>query len=320
MKIINPILIGLSCSLASTAMAQIDSADVRVFHASPDAPAVDVLVDGAPVFTDLAFTDGSMNAPLFEGSYNIKVVVAGTSSAVIDVDLDLEAGTDYSVLAVNDVANIAPFVLVDDNTIAEDAARVRFFHASPDAPAVDVYVTDGPELFDNISYLGTGDYIEVGEGTYDLEVRVADTDTVVLTVPGVPLNAGGVYTIFAEGFAGGDDPSLQAVLSVDNMLGDLVIDTPFPGISGTGNGIRATGARPGSEVFFAASFAMGSADVPNCGISLDLASPRLLGSSIADEQGQAVIRRNIATTKTVYFQAVTLDDCWISPVLPFQFK
>lgn len=320
MKIITPLIAGLSCSIAMSALAQVDVAEVRVFHASPDAPSVDVLVDGTPVFTDLAFTEGTMSAPLFEGQYNIKVNVAGSSATVIDVDLDLEAGTDYSVLAVNDVANIAPFVLVDDNTIDEENARVRFFHASPDAPPVDIFVTDGPELFDNIPYLGTGDYIPVGPGTYDLEVRVADTDTVVLEVPGVELNAGSVYTVIAEGFAFGDDPSLQAVLALDNSIGDLNVLEPFPGLIDAGNGIRAKGARPGSEVFFAASFALGSADIPGCTVALDLAGPRMIGSAIADDLGEAVIRRNVITPRTVYFQAYTQDDCWVSEVLGFTFQ
>jgi hypothetical protein len=59
-----------------------------------------------------------------------------------------------------------------------------------------------------------GDYLPVDAGTYDLEVRLAGTDTVALSVPGVALADQTVYTIFAMGLAGGE-PALQAVPSVD---------------------------------------------------------------------------------------------------------
>jgi LPXTG-motif cell wall-anchored protein len=88
-------------------------------------------------------------------------------------------------------------------------------HASPDAPAVDIAVANGgPVLFANIEFKGIGDYLPVDAGSYDLEARLAGTDTVALSVPGVMLEEGTVYTIWAMGLAGGE-PALAAVPSVD---------------------------------------------------------------------------------------------------------
>jgi LPXTG-motif cell wall-anchored protein len=92
---------------------------------------------------------------------------------------------------------------------------VRFVHASPDAPAVDIAVANGgPVLFSNVPFKGVGDYLPVDAGTYDLEVRVAGTETVALSVPGVALADSTVYTVFAMGLAGGE-PALTAVPSMD---------------------------------------------------------------------------------------------------------
>jgi hypothetical protein len=96
-------------------------------------------------------------------------------------------------------------------------------HASPDAPAVDIAVADGgPVLFSNISFKEIGDYLPVDAGTYDLEVRVAGTETVALEVPGLTLNDGTVYTVFAMGLAGGE-PALTAVPSVDASYGSMML-------------------------------------------------------------------------------------------------
>jgi hypothetical protein len=134
---------------------------------------------------------------------------------VIDATLDLAADTDYTVVAVGLLADIEPLVLVDNNSApAAGKAHVRFVHASPDAPAVDIAVTGGPVLFSNVPFKGVGDYLPVDAGTYNLEARVAGTETVALSVPNVALEAGKVYTIFAMGLVGGE-PALTAVPSVD---------------------------------------------------------------------------------------------------------
>jgi LPXTG-motif cell wall-anchored protein len=182
--VISAVLV-LSMALAASAMAADGMARVRAIHASPDAPAVDIWVNGSIAFS---------NAP-FKG--------------ITDYD------TDYSVVAVGTLENIEPLVLIDNNSApALGKAHVRFVHASPDAPAVDIAVTGGPVLFSNIPFKGVGDYLPVDAGTYDLEARIAGTETVALSVPGVALENGAVYTIFAMGFADGE-PALTAVPSMD---------------------------------------------------------------------------------------------------------
>ena len=207
----------LSLALSVTAMADGHEARVRVVHASPDAPAVDVWVNGAVAFSNAPFKGITDYAKLEPGSYSVQVTPTGaTEPIVIDANLDLATQTDYTVVAVGQLANIEPLVLVDNNSApAAGKAHVRFVHASPDAPAVDIAVANGgPVLFSNVEFKGVGDYLPVDAGTYDLEVRVAGTDTVALSVPGVALADSTVYTVFAMGLAGGE-PALTAVPSMD---------------------------------------------------------------------------------------------------------
>jgi LPXTG-motif cell wall-anchored protein len=214
--VISAVLV-LSLALATSALAQDDMARVRVVHASPDAPAVDIWVDGSIAFSNAPFKGITDYASLGAGTYNVQVSPTGaTEPIVIDADLDLAAGTDYTVIAVGLLENIEPLVLIDNNAApAAGKAHVRFVHASPDAPAVDIAVANGgPILFSNVPFKGVGDYLPVDAGTYDLEARIAGTETVALSVPGVALEEGTVYTIFAMGLVEGE-PALTAVPSVD---------------------------------------------------------------------------------------------------------
>jgi hypothetical protein len=177
------------------------TARVRVVHASPDAPAVDVLVQNNPAFTNVAFARATEFAALPAGTYDVKVVPAGaTSPVVIEANLTLAGGTDYTVVATGLLANIAPVGLTaSGGRPAAGKAWVRFLHASPDAPAVDIAVKGGPVLFPNVPFRQGTQYLEVPAGTYDLEARPAGSSAVALPIPGVSLADGGVYTAYAVG-------------------------------------------------------------------------------------------------------------------------
>ena len=104
----------LSLVLVTSALADAHEARVRVVHASPDAPAVDVWVNGAVAFSNAPFTGITDYAKLEPGNYQVQVTPTGaTEPIVIDASLDLATQTDYTVVAVGQLADIEPLVLVD---------------------------------------------------------------------------------------------------------------------------------------------------------------------------------------------------------------
>jgi hypothetical protein len=186
-------------------IGQPGNACLNVVHASPDAPAVDVYVDGAKALGDLAFGTASGWVALPAGEHQIQVTAAGAEieTAVIDADVTLDDGAAYEVAAIGLLAEIEPQVhQVNLSAIgAEDEpmSRVRVVHASPDAPAVDVAVKGGDVLIENLAFPEASDYLSVPAASYDLEVRPTGTTDVALDLPGVEFEAGMVYTIYAIG-------------------------------------------------------------------------------------------------------------------------
>ena len=199
-------------------MTSPDTSQIMVIHASPDAPGVDILVDNNKAVTNLEFPVSTGYVPLNSGDYNIKVNVTNTSTTVIEADLTLDPNKNYSVFAINSVASIGPLVL-EDNLAAPAAgnAHVRFLHLSPDAPAVDIALAGGDVLFGNVAFTEYVDFTPLPAGTYDLEVRLAGTSTVVLPLPGITLMDGTIYTVFAKGFVSGSgSQALGAEIIVNN--------------------------------------------------------------------------------------------------------
>jgi hypothetical protein len=241
-------LAALAALLLSTASLSAQSATgrVRVMHASPDTPAVDIFVDGAKAVTALAFPSDTGYVPLPAGTHNVKVFVSpsdGTGDPALETDLNVAAGTDYTVLAVGLVGDgsLALLPLQDNNaTPANGKAHVRLIHASPDAPAVDVAVAGTNTLvFENVAFKATGDYTPVDAGTYNLEVRAAGTTTVALAVNGLPLKDRAVYSVVAVGLL--EDGSLAAIPLLDADTPATGGQGPAPAAPHTGTGLALDG-------------------------------------------------------------------------------
>ena len=192
-----------------------EQAMVRVSHMSPDAPNVDIYVDGGdPVLTDVPFGTTSGYLQLPGGTYDVAVAPAGTSvdDAVIDASLPVEAGTSYTVAAIGEATSsdteLRPLVLEDDvSDPGGDSARVRVVHASPDAPAVDVTVASSGDAIVDGAAFGDAAAVTVPANDYTLEIR-GDTDSNdgdVVADFDVSLNGGTVYTAFAAGYLSPDD-------------------------------------------------------------------------------------------------------------------
>jgi hypothetical protein len=177
---------------------------VMIVHSSPNAPGVDILVDNAVAKTNLTFPANTGYVPVGAGNHDVKVNVTGTSTTALAATVALTDGAYYTVFAADSVSKISAIALVDTlTTPAAGKAHIRFIHLSPNAPAVDVAVTGGPVLFGNKSFKASTSFTPVAAATYNLEVRLAGTTSVVLSLPGITLQAGKIYTVFARGFVGG---------------------------------------------------------------------------------------------------------------------
>jgi hypothetical protein len=220
------VLLGLALmtalAVAAPAFAQGGGqAQVRVAHLAPDAPNVDVYVNGDPVLTDVPYTTVSDYLSLPAGTQQVTVYATGdTTSPVIDTPVQLAAGGAYTVAAVGLVADDSLTAQVYQDDLRDPAsgnAKVRVVHASPDAGPVDVIPRGGQALVEGLTFPEASPYAEVPAGSYTLDVNAAGTKKTALTVPDASLASGGVYSAFAVGTTFAD--SLNVLLVQDNASG-----------------------------------------------------------------------------------------------------
>jgi hypothetical protein len=174
------------------------STHLRILHASPDAPNVDIYVDNGLVLANVPYPDASNYLTIAAGAHNIKVNAAGTSTTVISVSPTLSRDTYYTAIAANFVASIQALLATDDSTAPPAGqARLRVIHAAPDAGPVDILVNNQVVL-SNVPFTAISNYLTVPAGTYDVKVNATGTSVTAIEAT-VVATAGNNYSAVAIG-------------------------------------------------------------------------------------------------------------------------
>jgi len=196
-------------------------ANVRVVHAVSDATAVDVIANNAlTLFDGVAFPDVTSYAAVAAGDYLIDVAVDADNSvvAIDDAAISVENGKFYSAFANSDLASIGLDFVIDMPRPVATAAKVRIFHASPDAMNVDIYVTADGDIstatpnWENVGFttpmLSETGYVELPAGTYYVTVTGTGSKDAAIETGALMLEANQVYTAIAIDGMGDAGPTL----------------------------------------------------------------------------------------------------------------
>ena len=212
-------LLGVSAPAAAafqdgTEETQAD-ATIRVVHASPGAPEVDVLLDGLLLAAAVPFASATDYVPLSPGDHVLQVVPTGGSpeDAVAQIDMTADPAAAYLFVAAGPLAEIEGRlydVSLDD--ITPGNARVRVVNAASDADGLALAVTGGDTLFDGVAFGDATDYIDLAAGAYSFDLRGADDQTLA-TVPELAIEEAAAYDMVAIGAADGQGPSLLPLVT-----------------------------------------------------------------------------------------------------------
>jgi hypothetical protein len=202
-------------------------ASVQVIHNAPDpgAASVDIYINGVKRLDNFAFRTASPFVDV-DATAPVTIVVApSTSQSAADglatfAGISLQIGQRYVVVA-NGVLNPSAFQGVgaagafnlniitpalDATSGAAGTFSFAAMHGSPDAPAVDIFVNNGPTAaINNLTYPTATPYITLPATTYQLGIAASADSTNVLVNYAAPLgalNAAGVSAgvVLASGF------------------------------------------------------------------------------------------------------------------------
>ena len=220
-------ILRLSVAMAATAvvlsscMKSVDppaptppKAYVSILHLAPTAPSLDVFFNEVKV-SGTPFAPGNVTSiynAVEKGAFSVKFKKAASDSLVAEAPMaQYDSLNFYTLFIHNELANgPAKVVRIKDNfsNLTNTKPYYRFFHASPNTGAVDLYINNAKiesnrTLADNAGHDLLNEFVETTPGFHTIQVKLAGTETVVATLSNAELLSGNAYTFYLRGLEGG---------------------------------------------------------------------------------------------------------------------
>ena len=183
-----------------------DVASIRLLHASPDTPALDLYVNDLPLAYGVRFGTQTSYIPVGPGSYALHADLAGSRRPFVATASRLIAGRQYTAVVADIAGALRINVLPDGvDAIPSGAAAVRVVNEAVLAGELDVYLipndaagTPRPPLA-KLAVGKAAPYQPLPATTYTVEVYPAGAyrrlSFPVLTSPQVEMLSGSVHTL-----------------------------------------------------------------------------------------------------------------------------
>jgi hypothetical protein len=184
-------LLSLSIALLSGCQSiDMNSPQLRVIDASPDAGLLDSYQNNTGLAYNLSFGTMTSYVPMSPGSYSLSADRAGTRQTLISTNTTLSPGKHYTAIVGNNLASMQQTVLVDQSQpAAAGEITLRFVQQATRSGAVDIYLVPSNGRPANTSAIATNlifgansGYISIPAGTYAIDIVPTGTTLVSSTV------------------------------------------------------------------------------------------------------------------------------------------
>ncbi|GAA3920806.1 DUF4397 domain-containing protein [Chitinophaga oryziterrae] len=226
----------LSCKKNNNDSQAPAQSNLVIVNVAPKAGPLDITLAGKKLADKLAYGSysGQPGAPYLSVSANAASslkVATGSGTVVIDDKLKLEANKRYSLIVYDTLAKTGTSKLLytllpDDITPpAKGKSNIRFFHLSPNTPAVHIDIikdkdslrlTSTPAVYltSATAVAEAARFSTINSGTYVIKVKITDSGNklkTILVIPNVVLADQKIFTISLKGLSGLTDANTLGI-------------------------------------------------------------------------------------------------------------
>ncbi|SDS79111.1 protein of unknown function [Paenibacillaceae bacterium GAS479] len=188
---------------------------IRLLHAAPGQPELELRLEGAYDSLTAAYLKASPYVQAHHGVHRVQLfpensalAEAAKTDAETAFELDLEAGIRYTVAVTADPQEGLQLLLFSDELESqEDRTKVRLIHLATGGP-VDVMVRNGGTLFRNVASGSASPYITLSPAQLSLDLTEAGSLRLLHACEPLQLPAASAGTLLY----GGTPPKLHLIL------------------------------------------------------------------------------------------------------------
>jgi hypothetical protein len=202
-------------------------AQVRVIHATPDAPGLDIYQGPNALAFNLGFGTVTSYIPLTPGTYTINADTAGSKQTLSTAKTTFAASTQYTVLLGNSITNPQQLTLTDQSQAAPSGQiAFRFINQATRTSAVDIYLVPAGQklaavtpIVTNVAFGTNTGYLNVPTGVYSLIMVPSGiapvSSSATYTGPQVTYSAGAARTLILIDQQLATTPGLRVIIAED---------------------------------------------------------------------------------------------------------
>jgi hypothetical protein len=203
--------LGIAC-LIGCGSSSSGTANLRIFQAAPDAPHVNILIDGASTASNIVYGNNTGYLSLKSGSRHVQAVPVNASTPIFDQPISLAPSSNQTLFLTGTAASIKPVTLTDGGTTTTTGdGYVRVLNASSAMGPADVYVVPAGSSIAGVQPTSaalafdkdTG-YKLIADGSYQVFLTAPGTTNAYVSTGPINLTSGQNQTVVAlDGVAGG---------------------------------------------------------------------------------------------------------------------
>jgi len=174
---------------------------LRYINASPTLGTFNIYANTIRLNTAaIPFGGGVSYAQYVSGLQSIVYTTASDTQPLLTKQITLANGKGYTLYLIDKNDKLDALLVTDEMpTSTSTKSFVKFYNLSPDAPALNLDISDGSNLVKDKTYKTGSDFVTLDAKTYTFQIKDASTGTVKATLTDVDIAAGRYYTIIARG-------------------------------------------------------------------------------------------------------------------------
>lgn len=195
---------------------------LTIIHGSADAGPIDVGIDGAILFTGVAFGSSTGFVALPAGTHDIRVTATSQSDVILldspEQRFTPGEGVEVAIVGSRDASTLNGLTLpIQADAPAAGTASLRVVQGIPDAPPLDIALASGETVISALTPLTASDYLTVPAAATSINILAAGSPDVLFPVPDFSAPDGATVTVYALG-------------SVTNPTGIVLLTVLVPGL------------------------------------------------------------------------------------------